>query len=442
MKAYLNKNRVYTFLLFLLIFSMPFGSYFFIFKTSAFVMFLSRLVLIITAAVLLVNRDFVFYKGKFSKYFMYIGVAWIAYALLSYFWVISVQYWLKEIISLLSGFLLFYTIHSLLYKIQKPFRWLILAWSTAFLTQMLFGFWEMYTGDHLFGNFYKYISNFPYYHFVNKSIITTFDNPNNLAIYLTFSFVLFLLTGDKFKKFKSLLNFFLVYVCIVTYLGSSRIAIFALISVYLIYIYIHSKELVLKLIKSKLYIGFFGLSIISVIYLINFDAKFLYPDDIGQEVKELYTTTLHGEFNDSSSSVNIRKQLILNGFDFFIASKGFGIGSGNFEAYMLNKPLKYETAKTINPHNWTIQILSQYGFFIFIPLYLWYLNLFVHMYKSLFIDLNRNKIKFSLIFPFLMFIAYGILSNLDSSFMNNPLNWTVLALILISVENKELYFKV
>lgn len=439
----ITKNNLYTFLFFALLYSLPFGSYLFIAKTEYFVLFVSRIVLVISFVALLLNRDFVFFKGFFSKYFSFILVIWILYAIVSYFWVIDFNFWKKEIFSLISGAVLLFVLHSFFYKVNNAFKWFLIAWTTAFFTQMCFGIWEMYSGNHLYGNFYKYISTLPYFHFIATSIFTTFDNPNNLSIYLTISFVLFITVSNLIPKLKPFFSFFLVFICVATYIGSSRISLIALFVVYLLYVFIQSKEIILKLFNYRLSKVLILLSLVVVIFLMNFDARFLYPDNLkDKKTKELYSPTLHGEFNISTSSVSIRKNLILNGVHFFVNSKTLGVGAGNFEAYMENDLWKYDTSNTINPHNWTIQVLSQYGLLIFLPLYIWYLLLFFNISKNLFFDsFNKiNNYKYS--FPFLLFIAYAILSNLDSSFINNPFNWTSLVLLMICVENDEKFFKI
>jgi len=64
------------------------------------------------------------------------------------------------------------------------------------------------------------------------------------------------------------------------------------------------------------------------------------------------------------SSIKIRTNLAKNAFAFFLGSYGFGTGAGSSEHYMAHEGL-YDTSGVTNVHNWWLEILVEYGVWVF-----------------------------------------------------------------------------
>jgi len=90
---------------------------------------------------------------------------------------------------------------------------------------------------------------------------------------------------------------------------------------------------------------------------------------------------LHSETTQSGGgSLIVRYNLVRNSFIFLGNSLGFGVGAGNVEYHMANSPV-YETSGRINVHNWWVEILTNYGIFIFTGYVVFYLGLLISLYK-------------------------------------------------------------
>jgi teichuronic acid biosynthesis protein TuaE len=94
-------------------------------------------------------------------------------------------------------------------------------------------------------------------------------------------------------------------------------------------------------------------------------------------VSQIQTYTQH------QGTIFVRMNLIIQGLKISASHLLFGIGPNSFERYMLAHP---ETTRgtngVIDPHNFWIEILSQYGILIFIPFVVFYVKLIIELYKN------------------------------------------------------------
>ncbi len=97
---------------------------------------------------------------------------------------------------------------------------------------------------------------------------------------------------------------------------------------------------------------------------------------VDKQVSALHSETLQS----GGDSLIVRYNLIRNSFIFLGNSLGFGVGAGNVEYHMENSPV-YETDGRINVHNWWVEILTNYGIFIFAGYVVFYLGLLISLYK-------------------------------------------------------------
>ena len=95
---------------------------------------------------------------------------------------------------------------------------------------------------------------------------------------------------------------------------------------------------------------------------------------IGQEMSSLSSVY------DDEHNPDVRKNLIKNGLYFTAQSAGFGVGAGNVEYYM-EKYSIYPVGRTKNIHNWWVEILVNYGVFIFIGYVIMYISLFLNLWR-------------------------------------------------------------
>jgi len=139
------------------------------------------------------------------------------------------------------------------------------------------------------------------------------------------------------------------------------------------------------------------------------------------------------------SSNELRKNLILNGFDYLVESNYIGIGAGAFRSYALDDKGKRPVQGLSNPHNFVIEILSQYGILVFVLLcYIGFLII-----KKCTKDTFQRKFSAIHVFVIGLIVCLLFLGNANSSFLSLPINWLLTGLILIVsnqmiIQNQEL----
>jgi teichuronic acid biosynthesis protein TuaE len=186
--------------------------------------------------------------------------------------------------------------------------------------------------------------------------------------------------------------------------------------------------------KKWMYFSIFILSFLLVVIIYN-----QYKDSKSNFIVE----TIKRDLTIENTSNDIRKGLIKNGWILLVDSYGLGVGAGNFDAYHKAGLVKHWTNNIINPHNWTIQVLSQYGLFIFIPLFWWYLQIFFLFFKNRKLFIENNDGALPLLMGSFIFVVYFIISNSGSTFIANNLNWMMILLMAICADyvyqNKQKY---
>ena len=128
-----------------------------------------------------------------------------------------------------------------------------------------------------------------------------------------------------------------------------------------------------------------------------------------------------------NGSSNIRRNLILAGIDFIKSEPIFGIGPGGFASKLKYQKQKYYSGTQKSPHNFPIEIISQYGLFGW-AYFISVLLIFTRLIKL------RNKInskeKVALL---LLFLSMPLLWMMPSAFLYLNIHCLFLPLILIQL---------
>ena len=127
-------------------------------------------------------------------------------------------------------------------------------------------------------------------------------------------------------------------------------------------------------------------------------------------------------------SMYVRLNLIRNGLSFLRSKAGFGVGAGNFEYYMSNFAI-YDTKRIINSHNWWLEILVNYGIFIFIGYIIFYLSIILNLRKIYYEKLNRYE-KIICEGLLISLIGFSLVSLGPSSIMAFRPQWLLFAFAL------------
>lgn len=422
------QNHIFTVLLFLLTVSIPFGFYFFPFSFFGIHLFGFRILLILSSIIILLSRSVVLYTDKASKYLFYFLVGWIVFAVLGYLYAYDQNAVIKEVSLLISGLALIVVYQSFFKHTKSASNIFITAWLTGICGQLFINMYEMTYAKHLNGNFLEVLSKYEVGNLVRLMPAGTFDNPNNLAIYILISviFLYYLIHTQKSKRI--FLVFLLILSVLVLYNCHSRIGVFVLISMSITYLLVSIYPFFKEYLRaSKLSIFSMIVGIITAISIMSYNGM----------KTSIYKNRAKIVTNETKSD-NVRKGLILNGIDFFAQTKGLGIGAGNFESYTKDGKGKYPTDEIINSHNWPIQLLAQYGIFILPVLLIWLVYVLLIFIKRIKESEPESTMRKLAIPGLILILFYLPISVMPSNFLPNPFNWLMLALIAMLADNPKI----
>lgn len=389
------------------------------------------------------------YNNKVSKYAFFFLIIWLLYALLSILWVIDRTMAWKDILYILFGIATFVFLVSIKdgYKAFK--QDFTHCWTRVFFVVLLVSVWEMYTAKHLISSFTVALHQLGPFHQLNNVPVFTFDNPNHFAIYACLSAIIFIMA--ILHKKNIILNTFLIFLNLfLVYILSSRFGIITFIFIGLITLIVffqnQNKEKVQKAVLSLsrflvmaffLVISIFGFHKIERVHGELADSLVASnPNKKTKLMDSLSITHYETPFNKISiderlSSNVLRRNLILDGIYFFKESNGLGVGAGNFKSYIRAGKGHYQTDGIDSPHNWVIEIISQYGAVIIILFLILFVYLIVVIYRSVKKNgFNNNHLE--LIF---LITCYLIISNANSIFISLPLNWIMFSLIVLFTDD-------
>ncbi|MGD1848896.1 MAG: O-antigen ligase family protein [Salibacteraceae bacterium] len=355
----------YAGLLFVIVFSMPLGSYLLGIDLGFINVYAFRVVLLISLILLIWNRDLKTHVGPLSKNLFHLLILWFSYGCLSMLWSVSLKSSLKDLFYLATGIVIYLVVVSLLRKAENSFKTVGYAFLCGFAVVNGIALWEIQTGFHFTGPFIDKLNTLAMNHPVNLVPVVTFDNPNNYSTYiiLALPIVTFLLK-DRWKW--SVLTWPVAFYFIFS-TGSrlGMIAFWVLLIGWIGLSYYNPNIKSYLFNMQKTVVGILMvIGITGSIFLTNTFEKSNTMGRLGEPI------TLEIP-SDPHSSGNVRAKLMLNGWDYFWQSAGFGIGAGNFRVYTQRKVTGRDTGTTLNPHSWIVEIASQYGLLITVLCLLW-----------------------------------------------------------------------
>lgn len=377
LKPFINSNTMLENLLFLLIVSSFFGPAIASVNVGPFSIFPYRLLFLIVLPLFLIKyfqKDYITPWSKINvKAIVWFHIIWIIYALISLVWAKSIKAGIIDLIFLVIGISLIFFV-TFTFKKVRHYVNLFYIWIFMFLLLLIFGL----------------INNLTLYHFpvsrfygidtYQKSIPTSvFANENDFASFISISFFFALALFNNSKRIavkiaSSGLLLFALYIMSLTSSRANYIAI--LLGLAFWFLFFTSRR-----IKRYLIVALLFVSTVAII---------VFPVKIYNGYNSIYNL-LATLFNTSEgSSVNIRINLIKNSIHFVSESLGWGIGSGNSEYYM-NLFGKYPTHTIVNIHNWWIEIMVNYGIFIFTGYLLLYMGLIYYLFHIFKETTGNNK---------------------------------------------------
>ena len=123
-----------------------------------------------------------------------------------------------------------------------------------------------------------------------------------------------------------------------------------------------------------------------------------------------------------------RLNLVLAGIDMTISTYGLGVGGGNFSYLIEGGYSNYVTGNIIDPHNWWIEVLSQYGVFVFS----FYIAFFAYVF-ALSKRLSHKRLGVRPRFIGLFVVAFFLSGFGSSSYMLQATNWLFVGTMLMVI---------
>lgn len=449
----ISANRKVSEILFtLLILSFPFGSFFLSFSVG-FMTVYPFLVLLVILSFL----SFFMPKEKLNgivKFYLVFGLLFFLYAIAFLPFVDGKSYAITDIRSIALMLMTTWVFSSLraFLGFDKWREILLFSLKLIFILVAGFAIFEMVSGWHLAGEFTDKLS----YRGIEDNMVFIpvflWDNPNNFMVYvILISASIILLEPENNKKnylVAGLLSLDLVF----SIITEARIAILAVLI--MIVIYAIKKALTISIKENKrlvLYvffvIGALGLALgsndiykgipKSRIHKIQRGLP-LYPIASGADHVQTHLSKpgkpllviLDDQGMDpqlTRNSKDERMALIKNGIAFVKESYFLGVGPGQYRYRHDQNQMKHFTWGNNGAHLWCIELISQYGIFIFamyLAILLW---VFVAVIKYF------RKQSESAVGVLIGLVALVFVSALPSAFLILDIGWIFTAILILVV---------
>lgn len=333
---------------------------------------------------------------------------WFIYAVFTVIWSKDFSSWFRYTYFIFTGFILVYLFIYYINDIKHIYTILKLLTFISLL-HLIIGLIEVFTANYFFLGieFHNVYTKY-------SLPVSVFQNTNNYATFLFFSFFIFVYNTFKSKglisKILFLITSFIVVFLIVK--TTSRANLLALIIGV-------STLILLRLITINK--SYTGRKIIIVLVLVIFAFVVVFYFNI----YELIVFDFSGEsFSDTT-----RFNLMRNGLVFLVKTLGFGVGSGNINYWMQNFYVYYTNGIT-SMHNWWFEILVSFGVVIFTLYVISYIKIMTCLLTKSTVDLLLSQVLFSYLMGY-------IISSLSSS--SNTINewlWAIWAILIAYVNIK------
>lgn len=349
------------------------------------------------------------YKYEIITFFI-----WIIWGIISLLWVYDVYESLKEIIYLVVHFLGFFLLVFFANRAKSPKDAIVKGWTLLFIFTLPIALIEIFFDLHLPVAYQteSFLMNYGNAGvFVRKFASVTYGNLNSYNTILTY-IIPFVLSGliirdNQSSRISTLLKWILfLSLCYVLIINSSRAALICLFTISFIFSTFYIKN-VFSLIGISLLL-------ISVILFISFsnneflDIVFMRFDTQG--------------FEDEG-----RNNMLIYGLDELIKSKFIGVGASNFTPTIEHQ---YGFLDTVDPHNFFLEVLVQYGIVIFI--------LFIGLFVRIFFKNRKNEVRKYKFIIISSLCIYPILTIIDSSYLYSMSTWLFIASLNVIADKKYL----
>ena len=137
-------------------------------------------------------------------------------------------------------------------------------------------------------------------------------------------------------------------------------------------------------------------------------------------ISEVLGSQLENAITNGSGSLFNRIAIYFDAIEVTLQTCGLGIGPGSFTKYFQTHPHR---SPLVDPHNWWIEILAQYGILVFLA----YTGSFLYLLKHLITAFFRTRnTEFSIMAA--VFCSFAVSCVAPSSFLGHNYQWAIAAI--------------
>jgi len=373
-------------------------------------------VLVCALVPLVVNPRLSWLKDPPVRSYAVLGAIWVFWGGLTALWAGNIDAAVVDTLAVAFGFLTALALVNLRANTETGLRFLLGGWMAGAMLAAVIATWELTTGRHLPSKWVEDASPFV----LRFVTVATFSNPNNYGAFLLLvtPMLLFQLEHIKAKVVRWLVILFLVVTVVLSVLTTSKVAVIGIAVVVPIYLFSMARRKIAATALVLLVAVGGTVAFINLADEVPLVGEFMM---IGEEGVQLEKSNL------------VRLNLVLAGIDMAGSTYGVGVGGGNFR-YLIEGGYKdYYTGRVAVPHNWWVEVLSQYGIVVFSA----YVGFIVYMF-ALSRYLSRQAVSPGVWHVSLFLVAFTLAGFATSYFVLQPTNWLYVAtmLMMISAMNR------
>ncbi len=307
---------------------------------------------------------------------------------------------------------------------------------------LIFGIIESLIGIHIGGEYTYRLSQGMAT--VNYAPLFIYDNPNDYLVYSIGVSLTALIFNKRLFDNKLLVFSILVLNLFFAHIALSRFAILLMMMLLFVFLwktYISKFKLkylayflipfILIFLSNKIYLGPI---IITQIESFMDDKNLNSIDDkkTTSKLQENEDSTLDSQIQEENrlDSYTVRKNLLFNGINLFKSYPIFGIGPGQFRYFLGKYETKYPIDKNCSPHNYFIEMISQYGL----------IGLLIFLIPFILFFMKLIKGKWNLMFSILI-VVYYLQGLMPSAFLYLDINWILFTVIVLCYSEDFISFK-
>lgn len=305
-----------------------------------------RVIVALATPILWVIVRFRITLSKSSGFFLAAMYVWVLWGSLGVVWTPETATGIAEVLTVVFGIFAALAVILALHVEENAIEDLRRGWTLAYIVTALVAVWELRSGSHLSGAWVDTVSAYAQ----RGVVLSTFGNPNNYAAFLVLAFPFLAWSVAVSRGIWRLINILsAMSTPIFLILTGGRLAMLAIVVELVLLLIMQGKSL-----RSVAAMCVTGAILLGAIFAaLQLDPRTL--DKILRLREEL----------QGGGSAAIRLNLAKNGLVFLSESYGLGAGPGSFEHLMLAGAGHYPTERIVNPHNFWIEILAQYGVLVF-----------------------------------------------------------------------------